>query len=214
MRSDNAGAVHRAGRARPRRRDGRRRLHRRSTAPSTSSTRSRASWLLPASRRRPQAKIQSEITQLQEQLKQHRRLRLVLRPELAVGRLQRGELRRDQDRRIVVHPYAAAPSRCRRSTSTRRAWTCSTPTLPRPTPAPASSTPTGPRLASSTTRPPTWSVSNLDISALTDSADDVPKLEQYHQRCGRGHQGDDRRGHHARRRQVAHRPADRPSSRV
>ena len=41
----------------------------------------------------------------------------------------------------------------------------------------------------------TWSVFNLDISALTDSAADLADLEQLHRRRRHGHQGDDGRGH-------------------
>ena len=43
-------------------------------------------------------KIQSEITELQDAAAEHRRLRLVLGRELAVGRLQRDRLQRHQDR--------------------------------------------------------------------------------------------------------------------
>ena len=47
-------------------------------------------------------KIQSEITELQSQLRGIAEFGLVLRPELAVGRLRRSRLQRHQDHRLVV----------------------------------------------------------------------------------------------------------------
>ena len=48
------------------------------------------------------AKIQSEITELQSQLKRYRQIRLILRSELAVGRLRGSRLQRGQVHRLVI----------------------------------------------------------------------------------------------------------------
>ena len=118
-------------------------------------------------------KIQSEITELQAQLRGIAELGLVLRRELAVGRLRRCHLQRHQVHRRPRSRARPARSRSAPSTSISAAPSCSTPTTSR-----ASSTPTEHHAPTARVD---YSVAGstdaLDISALTDSDDDLADLE-------------------------------------
>ena len=112
MRSDKRLALGRAGRARPRRRQGRHRLHRRSPRRSTPSTRSRTSWLprVGASGVR-QGEDPDRNQRAAGAAEDGRRRRHLLRLELAVGqhhhRHRRRRYRRRRQDRFGLHPHSA-----------------------------------------------------------------------------------------------------------